>query len=197
MNQPLLIFISNISKKVKLFRFLPSIISEGVRKMNSKTDVKIMEFASPEAAFRKYADMVYRLAFVRTKNKADSDDILQDVFMRYMKIWKRIESEEHVKAMLLKITVNCSNSLKTSSWFKKTEGLNENIIIIPEYQDGSLLQEVLKLPQKYRTAIHLFYYCGYSVNEIAKIESLNPSTVKTHLSRARAILKNTIKADDL
>ena len=165
--------------------------------MNSKTDVKLMEFASPEAAFQKYADTVYRLAFVRTKNKADSDDILQDVFLRYMKVWEKMESEEHVKAILLRITVNCSNSLKTSSWFKKTESLNENLIITDNYEDGDLLAEVLKLPQKYRTAIHLFYYCGYSVNEIADIEKINPSTVKTHLNRARSILKKTIKAEDL
>lgn len=165
--------------------------------MNSNTEVKIINFASPEAAFKKYADTVYRLAFVRTKNKADSDDILQEVFLRYIKVWEKMESEEHVKAMLLRITVNCSNSLKTSSWFKKTEELNENLASNDEYKDDSLLNEVLKLPQKYRTAIHLFYYCGYSIDEISQIEKINPSTVKTHLSRARAILKKSIKADDL
>ena len=165
--------------------------------MNSNTEVKIINFASPEAAFNKYADTVYRLAFVRTKNKADSDDILQEVFLRYIKVWEKMESEEHVKAMLLRITVNCSNSLKTSSWFKKTEELNENLASNDEYKDDSLLNEVLKLPQKYRTAIHLFYYCGYSIDEISQIEKINPSTVKTHLSRARAILKKSIKADDL
>lgn len=165
--------------------------------MNSITEVKNKDFAMPEQAFLKYADTVYRLAFVRTKNKSDSDDILQEVFLRYIKVWQKMESEEHVKAMLLRITVNCSNSLKTSSWFKKTEGLNENLISSEELGGFSLLDEVMKLPIKYRTAVHLHYYCGYSVNEIADTLKLNPSTVKTHLSRARAMLKNTIKADDL
>lgn len=165
--------------------------------MKSITEVKNKEFASPEEVFRKYADMVYRLAFVRTKNKSDSDDILQEVFLRYIKVWQKMESEEHVKAMLLRITVNCSNSLKTSSWFKRTEGLNDNLIAAENFGGEGILDEVMKLPVKYRTVIHLFYYCGYSINEIAGIEKLNPSTVKTHLSRARSILKNTIKADDL
>lgn len=165
--------------------------------MDSIFEVKIKDFASPEEAFKKYADTVYRLAFVRTKNYSDSDDILQEVFLRYMKVWQRMESEEHVKAMLLRITVNCSNSLKASVWFKRTEGLNENLAAAENINDSGLLEEVMKLPLKYRTVIHLYYYCGYSVNEIAKIERLNPSTVKTHLSRARAMLKNTIKADDL
>ena len=155
------------------------------------------DFASPEEAFKKYADTVYRLAFVRTKSKSDSDDILQEVFLRYIKVWRKMESEEHIKAMLLRITVNCSNSLKTSAWFKKTEELNENIAAPAVFSDINVFEEVLKLPLKYRTVVHLYYYCGYSVNEISKIQNLNPSTVKTHLSRARAELKNILKADDI
>lgn len=150
------------------------------------------EFANPERAFEIYADTVYRLAFVRTKSKSDSEDILQDVFLRYMKIWKKIESEEHLKALLLRITVNCSNTLHTSSWFKKTTALEENLSYTDDVEKFDVLAEVLKLPLKYRTAIHLYYYCGYSVNEIASILKTNPSTVKTHLSRGREILKGRL-----
>ena len=161
--------------------------------MSVTQNPNLNDFAKPENAFHKYSDMVYRLAFVRTKSTADSDDILQEVFLRYMKVWGKIESEEHLKAMLLKITVNCSNSLKTSFWFKKTEGLNENIAVTDNISETNVLDEVLKLPLKYRTVIHLHYYCGYSVEEIAKTLKINPSTVKTHLHRARQILKNTLK----
>ena len=161
------------------------------------TVIKQQEFASPEAAFDKYADTVYRLAFVRTKSRSDSDDILQEVFLRYMKVWQKMQSEEHVKAMLLRITVNCSNSFKTSFWSKRTEPLNDTLEAPQDVKDVNLLDEVLKLPIKYRTAIHLHYYCGYSVNEIAEINKTNPSTVKTHLGRAREMLKKTIKAGDL
>ncbi len=165
--------------------------------MDGNSKIKKVDFASPEDAFYKYADTVYRLAFVRTKNRSDSDDILQEVFLRYMKVWEKMESEEHIKAMLLRITVNCSNSLKTSSWFKKTEPLDEHLSVTDNYNENNVLAEVLKLPIKYRTVIHLHYYCGYSVEEIAKIENTNPSTVKTHLHRARGLLKKTIKAEDL
>ena len=165
--------------------------------MKSRVFIKTEEFASPEVAFQKYADTVYRLAFVRTKSKSDSDDILQEVFLRYMKVWQKMQSEEHVKAMLLRITVNCSNSLKTSFWFKKTEPISETIADPNGISEHTVLEEVLKLPLKYRTAIHLHYYFGYSANEIAEIENTNPSTVKTRLNRARAMLKKTIKADDI
>lgn len=166
--------------------------------MDTKTVQNLKQFALPENAFNTFADTVYRLAFVRTKSKADSDDILQDVFLRYLKVWQKMQSEEHVKATLLRITVNCTNSLKSSAWHKKTVPLDETMA--DSQQEPTLsdtLQQVLKLPLKYRTAIHLHYYCGYSVEEIAKISKTNPSTIKTHLSRGRAILKKTIKADDL
>ena len=165
--------------------------------MKSIVFIKNEDFASPEVAFEKYADTVYRLAFVRTKSKNDSDDILQEVFLRYMKVWQKIESEEHVKAMLLRITVNCSNSLKTSFWHKRTEPLSETLADPNEISEHNVLDEVLKLPLKYRTAIHLHYYFGYSVNGIAEIENTNPSTVKTRLKRARAMLEKTIKVDDI
>lgn len=163
--------------------------------MENIKPVEYKDFASPEEAFKKYADIVYQLAFVRTKSRADSDDILQEVFLRYMKIWNRMESEEHVKAMLLRITVNCSNSFFGSAWIRKTVPLDNNISEDMRFDDGSVLHQVLMLPQKYRTAIHLFYYCGYSVNEISEIEGIKPATVKTHLKRAREILKIKLEED--
>lgn len=165
--------------------------------MDNGVETKNLSFASPETAFEKYADTIYRLAFVRTKSKYDSDDILQEVFVRYIKVWQDMQSEEHVKAMLIRIAINCSNSLMTSCWFKKTESISNEIACENGMPEIDTLAAVLKLPLKYRTVIHLYYYCGYSVDEIAEISKSNPSTVKTHLSRARQTLKKTLKADDL
>ena len=154
-------------------------------------------YAKPEAVFLRYSDMVYRLAFVRTGNRSDSDDILQEVFLRYMKVWQKMKSEEHIKATLIRITVNCSNSLFSSAWFKKTAPLDENISVTDNASLENTLSEVLKLPLKYRTVIHLHYYMGYSVAEIAELTKTNPSTVKTRLSRAREQLKKTLKEEEL
>ena len=165
--------------------------------MNSPEQLKLKDYAMPETAFQKYADEVYRLAFVRTGSRSDSDDVLQEVFLRYMRVWGKMQSEEHVKATLIRITVNCSNTLLTSAWFRKTEPLDENIPAADGYSDGNALSEVLKLPVKYRTVIHLYYYMGYSVTEIAELTKTNPSTVKTRLSRARGRLKKALEAEDL
>lgn len=165
--------------------------------MNKAVDPKNNQFASPEAVFERYADMVYRLGFVRTKSKSDADDVLQEVFLRYMRVWQDMESEEHIKAMLLKITVNCSNNLLSSYWFKKTEPLNENLTVKDEVSASDTLYHVLSLPVKYRTVIHLHYYMGYSVEEIARILKTNPSTVKTRLSRGKERLKILLRTEDL
>lgn len=164
--------------------------------MKNTVDEKNSEFAAPEEVFERYADMVYRLGFVRTKSQYDADDILQEVFLRYMKVWQNMQSPDHIKATILKITVNCSNNLLTSSWFKKTDPLSDTLRAADIPDDGTLAA-VLKLPVKYRTAIHLHYYMGYSVEEIAKITSAKPATVKTWLSRGREKLKTTLETEDL
>lgn len=138
-------------------------------------------------AYEKYSDMVYRLAFARTKNKYDADDILQDVFLRFVKAKNKPQSDEHTKALLIRMTINCSKSLLSSAWFKKTESLDEALYTEP--QDLYVLDSVFKLPLKYRTVIHLHYYCGYSIDEIASVLSIRSSTVKSQLYRAREKLK--------
>lgn len=142
---------------------------------------------SAAEAFKKHSDMVYRLAVARVKNKYDADDVLQEVFLRFIKAKDKVENEEHLKALLIRITINCSKSMLTSSWFKRTEPLSESLGVSDEYSDT--LDAVMRLPQKYRTVIHLHYYMGYSVDEIASILKTKPSTVKSQLHRARQKLK--------
>ena len=142
---------------------------------------------SVSEAFKKHSDMVYRLAIARVKNKYDADDILQEVFLRLIKCKDKVENDEHLKALLIRITINCSKTMLTSSWFKRTEPLHENLSV--QGKNFETLDAVMRLPQKYRTVIHLHYYMGYSVDEIAKILKSKPSTVKSQLYRARNKLK--------
>ncbi len=146
-------------------------------------------------AFKKHSDMVYRLAVARVKNKYDADDILQEVFLRFIKCKDKVENDEHLKALLIRITINCSKSLLTSSWFKRTEPLSETLSVWDEYSDT--LDAVLRLPQKYRTVIHMHYYMGYSVDEIASILKSKPSTVKSWLHRARQKLKLDLEGEEV
>ena len=154
----------------------------------SKTDV------SSDEVIRKYFDMVYKLALSQTKNQTFAEDVTQDVFVRFIQNKDKFESEEHIKAWLIRVTINCSKSVFMSSWFKKTVPLEEDLTFdSPEKSD--VYFAVQDLPLKYRTVIRLFYYEDMNVREIAESIDVKESTVKSHLHRGRMLLKNKLKGD--
>lgn len=144
----------------------------------------------------KYFNMIYKLALAETKDVHHAEDVTSDVFLKYMQTTKNFESEEHIKAWLLRVTINASKSVFSNSWFKKTVPLEETLEAagIPE-EESEVYLAVMKLPEKYRTVIHLFYYEELSVREIAEIVNSNESTVKSQLSRARGLLKEALKGE--
>ncbi len=149
-----------------------------------------------DEVIEKYADMVYRLAFSRVKNKNDADDIFQEVFLRYIKNEREFETEEHRKAWLIRVTINCSNSFFSSAWIQKVVPIAETEPDPYEGPEELGLHEVLmELPVKYRTVLHLFYYEDLPINEIGRILKRKPATVKTQLMRARQMLKEKLKGD--
>lgn len=139
----------------------------------------------------RYIDMVYRLALSRTKSHEHAEDVTQDVFIKLMQNKKSFESEEHLKAWLLRVTINQTKDLLTSAWFKTTDALDENIKA-PTDEKSDLYYAMFKLPQKYRTVIHLHYYEGYHIEEIANIMKVSSGTVKSQLHRGREMLKNLL-----
>lgn len=135
--------------------------------------------------------MVYRLAFTYLKNPHDAEDITQEVFLKYVTIDKTFESDEHLKSWLITVTINlCKNMLK-SSWFKKTQPLDDTIVF-KQSKDINLYHAVMKLDKNYRTVVYLYYYEDYSTKEIAKMLNKNESTVRSQLARARKKLKNIL-----
>lgn len=150
---------------------------------------------SIESVIRRYSQTVYRLAFARVGNKYDADEVFQEVFMRYVRKNPKFNDEEHRKAWLIKVTVNCSKTLMSSMWYNKTQELDDTLAIEDE-NDINLYYELQKLPAKYRDVIHLFYYEDMSLEQISKVLGRKASTVRTQLTRARAMLKNFMKEED-
>lgn len=139
----------------------------------------------------KYFDTVYRVALLQTGNKVWADDVLQEVFLKYIKSNKQFEDEEHIKAWLIRVAINESKSIFLSSWFKKTAPLSEDIVF-ENPEDSGVYSAVLKLAPKYRIAIHLHYYENLSVKEISEYLKINESTVKSQLMRGRQKLKEIL-----
>ena len=152
-------------------------------------------------ALRKYSDMVYRLAYAQVRNRTDADDIFQEVFIRLVKSSPEFESDEHMKAWLIRVTVNCSKTMWLSSWKKRMvfwEDKDLNRIPAEEAPAGNeALEEALdSLPVKMRRVIHLFYYEEMSVDEIAEALSEKPSNIRSQLSRARKALKKKLTGEE-
>lgn len=141
-----------------------------------------------EKMINKYSDMVYRLAFVRTKTKENSEDVYQEVFLRLSRKLPTFKSEEHEKAWLIRVTINCSKNLLNSKFLKNTLEINEEIFFETE-ERHDIYYAVQELPLKDRTVIHLYYYENYKISEISKILKVKENTVKSQLSRAREKLK--------
>ena len=145
-----------------------------------------------EEIVKEHFETVYRLALSQTKNKTYADDVTQEVFLRFLNKERSFKSDEHIKAWLIRVTINCSKSVFLSSWYKKCVPLSEEITFDTE-EKSDVYYAVLELPPKYRTAIHLFYYEDLSVAEIAKILDTKESTVKSQLHRGRELLKSKLK----
>lgn len=157
---------------------------------------KFPEGMTIETVFDRFSNTVYRLAYARVGNRYDAEDILQAVFLKLCRANVSFSDEDHIKAWLLRVTVNSSNNLLKSAWMRLTDALDSNVVA-PVHEVSEVYSEVAKLPLKYRTVIHLHYFEGYSCAEIAKIMCTNEATVKTRLKRAREKLHNVLKGEKI
>ena len=150
--------------------------------------------ADAEQVIRRYADMVYRLAYSYVRSRSDADDIFQEVFLRYVRDKPVFDSDEHCKAWLLRVTANCAKKHLANPFRQRTQPLDD-AIPFPEPAESALDDALRHLSPRYRAVVHLFYYEGCSTEEIARLLGRKPSTVRTQLTRARAELARLLKGD--
>ena len=149
-----------------------------------------------EQTVMRYKDMVYRIAFVQCPS--DADDVFQETFLRLLTCPKEFDSEEHLKAWLIRVTVNCCKLRRRSAKSGKRAEFTEDIAASGIDEDcGSdstaVMSAVLALPEKYRPVVMLRYYEEMSCKEIAAAMGLNEATVRTRLARARERLREALK----
>ena len=141
-------------------------------------------------AMERYLTMVYRLAHARTGSVQDAEDIAQDVMLRLSRHERSIRSEAHLKAWLIRATVNRANSLFRSAWRRKT--LSLEAAARTERPEPPQHDALSALSPKQRVVVHLYYYEEMRVDEIAAALGSRPDAVKMRLSRARAELRRRL-----
>ncbi len=154
---------------------------------------------------RYYSPMIYRIALTKTKSTHDADDIFQEVFLKLVMRDKPFETEEHRKAWLIRVTINCCNSHFVAPWRKNVDAMED--VLLEQLPDddpvpGSeetgpdVYAEVMKLPEQMREVVLLFYYEEMSIREIAEAVGTSEVNVKKRLSRARQKLRLELESGD-
>ncbi len=155
-----------------------------------------------------YSDSLARLAFTYVKSVEEAEDVVQDVFLSYLKTKPAFESGDHERAWLIRATINRAKDVLRSAWVKKRSDLPEgdlddaiadgwppraeSLSYMPS-DETNVLDAVLALDEKYRTPLHLHYYGGYTIAEIAELLGEKPATIGTRLARGRELLKKSLE----
>lgn len=146
--------------------------------------------------YHRHVKTVYRVCFMFMKNEHETEDMVQNTFVRLMQDKTLFESWEHEKAWLIRTATNlCKDAFRRRR--KETIGLDlvSEAAIEQPFEVDETLKKVLQLPNKYKTVIYMYYYEGYSTPEIAKKLKKNLSTVRSHLHNGRKLLKIQLEGD--
>lgn len=149
-----------------------------------------------QSVFDQYADQLYRLAYLYMHCDADASDIVQEVFLRWLNQDQTFQDEEHQKAWLLRVTHNTCKSKLRLFWRRKRVDLSEiKELYTKNVHQIDMISHIMALPDRYKMVIYLYYYEGYKEKEIASLLHVNPSTIRTHMVRARELLKTRLEKE--
>lgn len=141
-----------------------------------------------------YADAIFRLCLTYSLTREDAQDICQDIFLTLLEDDRQFEDGEHEKAFVLRCAVNACKDLLKSAGRRRTVSLDQaELLPAPEREDSGLPEAIRALPRHYGAALYLFYYEGYSLDEIARLCGCTPAAARKRLSRARKLLAKRLE----
>ena len=150
-----------------------------------------------ETLMAKYKDNLFAVAFSVCKNGADADDVVQDTFIQYHTLNKQFDSEQHIRSWLIRVAINKAKNIHYSFWRWTSVPLKEYMETLTfETQEAEIIfEEVMKLPEKYRIVIHLFYYEDYTIREMAEVLKVTENNIKVRLTRGRKLLRVALQEE--
>ena len=139
-----------------------------------------------------YSDLILRLSYTYLRSTQDGEDVCQTVLLKLLTGEGEFQCPEHERAWVIRATIN--------AWKDELRAFRRKAVPLEEVRDqaapepprSDVLETVMALPGKYREAIYLFYYEGYSVKEIGELTGRSEAAVSAHLSRGRKKLRDML-----
>ncbi|MDR2736318.1 MAG: sigma-70 family RNA polymerase sigma factor [Gracilibacteraceae bacterium] len=150
----------------------------------------------------RYQDLVYRIALTHTGTLHDAQDVFQEVFLIYWRKKPLLHDEEHRQAWLITTARNCAKQITSGSWHRRVVLVDEppqplqpdkEAFHFETAEQNEVFAALQKLPAKYRTVLHLFYFEDMSVAQIAAALQIAAGTVKVQLTRGRQLMREELK----
>ncbi len=148
--------------------------------------------------FDEYADMVFRISVSIVRNREEAQDVVMDTFLALIGQQRFFESGSHIKAWLIRTAENKSINVVKSGRVRRSVPLDEALegtLAAPSTGGGDLLDMVMRLPDKLKTVIYLFYYEDMTAAQIADALGISENTVYKRLERGRRALKIDLEED--
>jgi len=183
------VFLNEVKKQIKIFFSDLGLIRDGKAIPFDKAIDQIQVREQTERLLHEYGNSILRLAYSYLHNMSDAEDALQDVLIQFIKTTPKFENVEHEKAWLMRVSINISKNKITYNKIRKTDQLHENLAAAEREDLAMVWDAVKKLDVKYSEVIHLYYYQGYSIVQVAELLSKKESTTRSLLKRARMKLK--------
>ncbi|MCI9274234.1 MAG: RNA polymerase sigma factor [Clostridiales bacterium] len=145
--------------------------------------------------YSQYSTMLYRLSMIYLGNAYDAEEAVQEAFIRLLYKAPVFADMEHEKRWLLRVQINICKDMLKSGWRTKTVRLEETGSYQMEPDSLYIMEQLVALPQKYKSVIYLHYYEGYRLQEIAKLLGIGLSAVKMRIKRGKELLRMELEVE--
>ena len=147
------------------------------------------------AKYDLYGNMLFKISMVQLGNKEDVEEAMQEAFYRLLYNSPEFRDDEHEKAWLIRTVINLCRDMRRNAWYRRVIKTEEIHKYYDNPPDRDVMMEILRLPAKYKTVIHLHYFEDYSVKEISEILKIKESAIKMRLMRGRQLLKIELEGE--
>ena len=161
----------------------------------------------------RYGSDILRFCRMTAGDREIGDELYQDTMLKLTEKMRKLDPGQNTKSYALSVSlllwknrhrkyisrsrlipIDSLDALSDDGWEPSDDGASPEERLLNKSEVRTVLKVVLKLPEKYRVPIHLYYSAEMQVSEIAKVLHIPEGTVKTRMRKAKKMLKEELEA---